>query len=63
REFDVADVRVTAQLLGSLLLGAMMDLHFIAECTIESACRVGAAVAIHAAVDRLVGPAAPTSVA
>ena len=62
-EFDVVDVRVTAQLLGSLLLGAMMDLHFIAECTNESSCRVAAASAIHAAVDRLVGPAAPTSVA
>ena len=63
QEFDVVDVRTTAHLLGSLLLGTMMDLHFIAECTNESSCRVAAASAVHAAVDRLVGPAAPTSAA
>ncbi len=62
-EFDVADVRTTALLLGSLMLGSMMDLHFVAECTKESACHVAAAAAIHAAVDRLVRPAVPTSAA
>ncbi|MBP6572208.1 MAG: TetR/AcrR family transcriptional regulator, partial [Gemmatimonadales bacterium] len=62
-EFDIPDPHATSRAIGSLLLGAMMDVHFIAECTNESSCRVAAYSAIRSAVDRLVAPVSPDTTA
>lgn len=62
-EFDIPDPHLTARLIGSLLLGAMMDMHFIAECTNESSCEVAAYSALRSAVDRLVAPVPPKTTA
>jgi AcrR family transcriptional regulator len=62
-EFEVPDPHGTAGAIGSLLLGAMMDVHFISPCTNETSCRVAAYSAIRSAVDRLVAPVPPNTTA
>lgn len=54
-EFDVADPDATAHVLSSLMLGAVLDLHFVAQCTTMTGCRDSALPTIVAAADRLVG--------
>jgi AcrR family transcriptional regulator len=44
-----------AHVISALLLGAMLNLHFVAACTRESSCVVTAFETIRGAVDRLVG--------
>lgn len=62
-EFDVPDPHMTARVISSLLLGAMMDLRFIAQCTNETSCEAAAYSALRTAVDRLVAPVAPDTTA
>jgi AcrR family transcriptional regulator len=60
-EFDIPDPHATARLIRSLLLGAMMDLRFVSQCTNETSCEAAAYSALRAAVDRLVAPVAPNT--
>lgn len=57
-EFDVTDPMMTSHVIGSLLLGATLDLQYISACMTESTCRDEAFTALLAAVDRLVQPVA-----
>lgn len=51
---------MTSHVIGSLLLGATLDLQYISACMTETTCRDEAYTALLAAVDRLVQPVAPT---
>lgn len=57
-EFAVADPTMAARLIGNLMLGAMIDVRFVCECTGETPCTGSAFNTILAAVDCLIGPAA-----
>lgn len=59
-EFGMVDPMMTSHVIGSLLLGATLDLQYISACMTETTCRDEAYTALLAAVDRLVQPVAPT---
>lgn len=52
--FDGSAANV-AHVISALLLGAMLNLHFVAACTRERSCVVTAFDAVRGAVDRVVG--------
>jgi AcrR family transcriptional regulator len=57
-EFTVANPTLAARLIGNLMLGAMLDVRFVCECTGETPCTGSAFDTILVAVDCLIGPAA-----
>lgn len=54
-EFDVADPELTSHVISALLLGAMLDLHFVSKCTQSHDQMECGFPELLAAVDRLVG--------
>lgn len=47
-----------AHLISALLLGAMLNLHFVSVCTREQSCAITAFAAVRSAVDRVTGSTA-----
>jgi AcrR family transcriptional regulator len=58
-EFAVSDPVVAAHVVESMLLGAILDYHFVSECTDATLCRDAARTILLSAIDRLVGVTAP----
>jgi hypothetical protein len=58
-EFAVSDPVVAAHVVESMLLGAVLDYHFVSECTDATLCRDAARTILLSAIDRLVGVTAP----
>lgn len=54
-ELDVADPERTSHVIGALLLGAMLDLHFVSKCTRSRHQQECGFPELLAAVDRLIG--------
>lgn len=54
-EFDVAEPEVTSHVISALILGAMLDLHFVSKCMSSNAQPECGFPELLAAVDRLVG--------
>ncbi len=58
-EFSVRDPETAAHVVESMLLGAILDFHFVSECTDATRCDDAARTILLAAIDRLVGVATP----
>lgn len=61
-EFSVSDPFCGAQLIESLLVGAMLQHQFISECTATPACQTAARSVLLASVDRLVGATSSSAI-